>query len=225
MSESEEKTMDLIAEKRAEKEALEGVPNPIPALVEALQKGVRVMENYKGIDNLPKWASEIAEKINTAKIVSDKPKVEIVKELIEKGEIPTGVTLQDLHGPLLPGKYEVRFYVQDIIPTLKALGVIPEDAPTRLPDGNENGYLLQLFKQEGKISKVEKPEDISPRGIGVTEFSKQSEIPGVSVALGIPSDSLKTATHISRLASGHPYAQYIRLDFTPSALASFTETN
>jgi len=208
-------TMRLIAEQRAEKEALERVPNPIPALQEALKEGVKVMRGYRGIENLPRWAQRIATTIETAKAVSDKPDIELVRELIEKGEISTGVTLEELHQAWRTG---IRFYRQDVVPTLKALGVLPEAALTRLPYGRENGHLLDLFKKEGKVTETKRPPEGEYRE-EVTEFSKQSKIPGVSVALGIQSDCLENTERYFN-PNGLPWVRYIRLDFSPGALAS-----
>lgn len=211
-----EEAMRLIAEQREEKEAVERIPNPILALVEALKKGVKVMQSYRGIENLPRWAGRIANSIETAKIVSDKPDVEIARELVKRGEIPTGITLEELHESWGTG---IRFYRQDVVPTLKALGALPEDAPTRLPYGNENGYLLLLFQKEGKITQVERPPEGEYR-VGVIEFSKQSKIPGVSVAIGVQSDCLKNTQRYFN-PDGLPLIRYTRLEFSPAALASF----
>lgn len=206
-------------EQSAEVEAKNKIPNPIPDLTDALKRGSKVAgDGYNGIEELPRWAQRLGRKIDTAKIVSDNPDVEIVNDLVTRGDIPSSVTLEELQD-----RYDGRLMVQDVVHHLKELGVVPDDSPDTFTYNEENGYLISLFKKGGGVDENTLPPE-SDGGSGITEFTKNSRFPGVTVTLAVRSDMLKSYSRFGN-GNGYPIIKNIRLNFSPEALVSMAPSN
>ncbi len=216
---AEKSQREVEAAVKAEQEGK--IPNPVPAVFEALDKGQKINEEMQGKNRkleVFRFAARAKELIDAEEVAIDDPRDVVAEKLLEEKKLKDYVLVSGLGERGGYGMGETLM-VQNIVPTLRALGAIPGNAPDNLPYGEENDFLIRLLRKGGVKEGEGKVYRNGGKDAEAVVFTKDTNIPGVDVRVVVDRKFLHDYRSITN-PNGFPLIERMELVFSPQALAS-----
>lgn len=165
-----------------------------------------------GLANLTK------ELIDAEEVIVNDPRNVVAEKLLKEGRLKDSVLISGLtkEGKSSQGG---NLMVQNVVPTLRALGAIPANVPDSFPFGVENDSLVRLLRKRTATEEDGKAYLKGGSARDAVVFTTDTNIPGVDVRVAMDKDYIHDYRSLAA-PNGYPLISRMELVFSPLALAN-----